>query len=161
VVVLIYDIWNEIIYDVVEIHSPFLDAMKMAAKNLNLSSDLVNELKRAGSIEIQERDWSFQLEIELYENEIGGFKIYLLAAEAHDKFQQAISNAAKAHGVSLKDLRGFEIEHGLDLNEDIFEAIEESYNIYAEETYEGLLFELVVFDSDNIDNSGLAVEDWS
>jgi predicted translin family RNA/ssDNA-binding protein len=160
VVVLMYDTWNEIIHGVIELHAPFLEAMKIAAKALNISSEIVKELKRVGFKEIREKYWSFHLEIESYDDEIGGFKVFLSAAEACDEFQEAISNAANAHGVSLNDLKTFEIEHGLDLIEDIFEVIEENYNIYAQETNEGVLFALVVFDSDDIDNSGLAAEDW-
>jgi hypothetical protein len=61
----------------------------------------------------------------------------------------------------MNDLRNFEIELGINIDEDIFEAIEESYNIFAEETNEEVLFELVIFDSDDIDDSGKFGEGWS
>ncbi|MCJ7444389.1 MAG: hypothetical protein MUO26_07665 [Methanotrichaceae archaeon] len=151
---LTYYIWNDIVYGVIEIHASLFEAMHLAAKKQNLSSDLIEELKAKDSKDIREGDWRFSLRIELYEDDIGGFKINLLAAETYDAFQQAIANASKDHGISMNDLRNFEIEHGIDIDEDIIEAIEESYNIFAEETNEEVLFELVVFDSDDIDDSG-------
>ena len=156
-----YDLWNDVIETVIRLHAPLFEAMKRAKKDLILSRALVDELKNKGFKEIQERDWNFLLIIESYEDEIGGFKIYLLAAEKSEVYQQSKVNAAIAQSTSMEDLRGFEMEHGLDLNEEIFEAIEDFYDISAESTSDGLLFELVVFDSDDIDDSGRGLETWS
>lgn len=83
-----------------------------------------------------------------------------MAAETSEIYQQAKVDAAIAQSASIDDLRGFEVEHGLDLNDDIFEAMEDSYDISVEVTTNGLLFELVVFDSDDIDDSGKGAESW-
>ena len=160
-VTLTYDLWNNVIDAAIRVHVPLFEAMRRAEKNLILSRALVDELKIKGFKEIQEGEWNFLLIIEPYEDEIGGFKIYLLAAETSEVFQKAKVDAAIAQSASVDGLRGFEVEHGLDLDDEIFEAMEDSYDISAELTINGLLFELVVFDSDDIDDSGKGVERWS
>ena len=57
------------------------------------------------------------------------------------------------HGISLEEIQGFEIEHGLEMDEEIFEKIEESYNVTTDFTEDGVIFELVVFDSRDLDNN--------
>jgi len=160
-VALTYDLWNNVIDAVIRVHVPLFEAMRRAEKNLILSKALVDELRMKGFKEVQEAEWNFLLIIEPYEDEIGGFKIYLLAAETSEVFQKLKVDAAIAQSVSVNDLRGFEVEHGLDFDDEIFEAMEDSYDISAELTINGLLFELVVFDSDDIDDSGKGVERWS
>jgi len=160
-VAITYDLWNDVIDEVIRIHTPLFEAMRRAERYLILSRDLVDELKIKGFKEVQEGEWNFLLIIEPYEDEIGGFKIYLLAAETSEVFQQAKVDAAMSQNASADDLRGFEVEHGLDLDDEIFEAMEDSYDISAEVTTNGMLFELVVFDSDDIDDSGKGAESWS
>jgi len=160
-VAITYDLWNDVIDEVIRIHTPLFEAMRRAERYLILSRALVDELKIKGFKEVQEGEWNFLLIIEPYEDEIGGFKIYLLAAETSEVFQQAKVDAAIARSASVDDLRGFEVEHGLDLDDEIFEAMEDSYDISAEVTTNGMLFELVVFDSDDIDDSGKGAESWS
>ena len=160
-VAITYDLWNDVIDEVIRIHTPLFEAMRRAERYLILSRDLVDELKIKGFKEVQEGEWNFLLIIEPYEDEIGGFKIYLLAAETSEVFQQAKVDAAMSQSASADDLRGFEVEHGLDLDDEIFEAMEDSYDISAEVTTNGMLFELVVFDSDDIDDSGKGAESWS
>ena len=158
---LTYDLWNNVIDAVIRAHTPLFGAMRRAVKkNLILSRSLVDELRVKGFKEVQEEKWNFLLIIEPYDDEIGGFKIYLLAAETSEIFQQAKVDAAIAQSASIDDMRGFEVEHGFDLDDDIFEAMEDSYDISAEVTTNGLLFELVVFDSDDIDDSGKGAESW-
>jgi hypothetical protein len=53
----------------------------------------------------------------------------------------------------LEEIQGFEIEHGLEMDEEIFENIEESFNITTEITENGVVFELVIFDSRDLDNN--------
>ena len=160
-VAITYDLWNDVIDEVIRIHTPLFEAMRRAERYLILSRALVDELKIKGFKEVQEGEWNFLLIIEPYEDEIGGFKIYLLAAETSEVFQQAKVDAAMSQSASADDLRGFEVEHGLDLDDEIFEAMEDSYDISAEVTTNGMLFELVVFDSDDIDDSGKGAESWS
>jgi hypothetical protein len=160
-VTLTYDLWNSVIDAVIRLHAPLFEAMQRAEENLILSKPLVDELKIKGFKEVQEGDWIFLLIIEPYDDEIGGFKIYLLAAESSEVFHKAKVDATIAQNSSIDELRSFEVEHGLDLDDDIFEAMEEGYDISAEVTTNGLLFELVVFDSDDIDDSSKGAESWS
>ena len=43
-------------------------------------------------------------------------------------FELSIAEAAANHGISLEEIEGFELEHGLKIDEEIIEKIEESYN---------------------------------
>jgi hypothetical protein len=52
--VLNYNIWNDIVYGVTEIHASLFEAMHLAAKKLILSSDLIKELKAKDSKNIRE-----------------------------------------------------------------------------------------------------------
>ena len=61
--------------------------------------------------------------------------------------------AALDHGTSLEDIESFELENGLELNEEIFETMEESLIVKADVMDEEIIFELVIFDSQDLDNS--------
>ena len=52
-----------------------------------------------------------------------------------------------------EDVEGFELEHGLDMQEEIFVEMEESYGIRAEVRENEVIYELVIFDSQDIDDS--------
>jgi len=43
----------------------------------------------------------------------------------------------------------------MNMAEEILDGIEEKYSVYVEETGEDIVFELVVFDSENIDSNNL------
>ena len=150
---LTYDLWNEIIYDAVEAHAFLFDAMHQTADQLKLSKELVEDLKQNGVKDVGDDPWHFILEIDLLEDKIKGFTISLLAAESMELFDSSIAKAASNHGISLEEIQGFEIEHGLEMDEEIFEKIEESYNVTTDFTEDGVIFELVVFDSRDIDNN--------
>jgi hypothetical protein len=150
---LTYDLWNDIIDGVIEAHAPLFEAMRRAADGTRLSGELVEELKLQGVKEIVAEPWHFLLKIEQYNDEIEGFMISLLAAEEMETLELMKADAAALHGVSLEEIKGFEADHGLDLDEEIIEGISEGYGIDAEIAENGVLFELVVFDSEDIDNS--------
>ena len=60
---------------------------------------------------------------------------------------------ASDHGFSLEEMEGFELEHGLDMDEEIFVEMEDSYEIQAEVRENEVIYELVIFDSQDIDDS--------
>lgn len=150
---LTYDLWNDVIDSVIEAHAPLFEAMRQAADGINLSRELVEELKLQGVKEIGVEPWRFLLKIELYSDEIEGFMVSLLAAEELETLELTKAEAAALHGISMEEIKGFEAEHGLDLDEEIIEGISEGYGIDVEIAENGILFELVVFDSEDIDNS--------
>ena len=154
-----YDLWNDIIDDCIEAHVPLFEAMRQTADKIQLSKAHLEELKQKGFNEIYNEPWHFLLKIELYDDKIEGFAITLLAAEMMDVFDQIKINAANARGISEEELQGFEAEHGLDIDEEIFKGIDEGFDIAAEPAENGVLFELIVFDSEDIDNSG-SIDRW-
>jgi hypothetical protein len=150
---LTYDLWNDIIDGVIEAHASLFGAMRQAADGISLSKELVDELKLQGVKEIDVEPWHFLLKIEQYSDEIEGFMISLLAAEELGALELIKADVAALNGVSMEEISGFEADHGLDLDEEITEGISEGYGIDAEIADDGVLFELVVFDSEDIDNS--------
>jgi hypothetical protein len=158
---LTYDLWKELISDVIDAHDPLFMAMIHAAEGISLSKALVDELKQKGVKEIGDYPWHFLLEIDHIADHIEGFSISLLATEDRKVFEQIVADAANDRDISWDDIEGFELEHGLDLNDDIFEEIEDIYDIRAEIAEKVVFFELVVFDSQDIDNSKESDEAWA
>jgi len=158
---LTYDLWNEIIEDAVDRHAPLFEAMHRAAEGIRLSKDLVEELKLRGAKEIEKDSWNFMLDIELYPDEIGGFSISLFSSEDLDAFRQIEAEAAENRGFTSEDIEGFEIEHGLEMDEEIFDGIGERFGITAEANEDDVVFELLLFDSRDIDNSKENEEAWN
>jgi hypothetical protein len=150
-----YDLWSDIIDDMIEAHAPLFEAMRKTAEKIQLSRALVNELKQNGIKEVYDEPWHFLLKLDLYDDGIGGFAISLMAAQTPEAFEQIKINAMAARGVSDEAIRGFEAEHGLDMDEEIIKGLEESFGIIAEQAESGFLFELALFDSEDIDNSSL------
>ncbi len=157
---LTYDLWNDIISGVIDAHSPLFEAMRQAANRTQISGTLIEELKLQGIKEIGVEPWRFLLKIELYGDEIEGFMISLLAAEELVTLELMKAEVAMLRGVSPEDLKGFEADHGLDLDEEIIEGMEKGYGITAEIADNGILFELVIFDSEDIDNSQMGSQAW-
>ncbi len=149
-----YDLWNDIIDDVIEAHTPLFEAMRQMAGKIQISRALVDELKQKGVKEIGEDPWRFLIKIEPYDDGIGGFAISLMAAESPEIFEQIKAVASSARGISEEDMSGFEAEHGLNMDEEIIKGMQEGFDIKAEPAENGVLFELVLFDSEDIDNSG-------
>jgi hypothetical protein len=155
-----YNLWLEIIEEVAEFHAPLFEAMHRAADDIQISRALIEDLLLKGAREMDIDPWHFLLRIDLLQDRIDGFRITLLATEEMALFEQVKAGTAADHGISLEDVEGFEIEHGLEMDEDIFEEIKESYDVEAEISGNAILFRLVVFDSQDIDNNRRSNEAW-
>lgn len=150
---LTYDLWKEIIEDIAQAHDSLFAAMHQAAEELQLSAALIDDLKKKRELTIANDPWELQLAIEFIEDKINGFTIFLVAKEPLEVLEEIKANIASDQGFSLEDIEGFELEHGLDMQEEIFVEIEESYGVTAEIRENVIIYELVVFDSQDIDNS--------
>jgi hypothetical protein len=53
----------------------------------------------------------------------------------------------------MEEIEGFELEHGLNMQEEIFVEMEERYAVRVEARENEVVYELVIFDSQDIDNS--------
>jgi len=149
---LTYDLWIDIIDVIVQAHAPIFETMQEAADSLELSDALLDDLKKKGILEIAIAGKSFLLKIDFYEDKIDGFMISLLDAESEEVYETIKAEAASDQGFSLEDIEGYEIEHGLDFDEEIFAEMEEGYGVYVEMDQNGILFELEVFNSQDLDN---------
>ncbi|MHB8119777.1 MAG: hypothetical protein ACYDHX_13800 [Methanothrix sp.] len=150
---LTYDLWKEIIEEIALAHDPLFAAMHQAAEELQLSMALIDDLKSKRELTIANDPWELRLTIEFIEDNINGFIIYLAAIEPLEILEQIKANVASDHGFSLEEMEGFELEHGLNMQEEIFVEMEESYSIRAEVRENEVTYELVIFDSQDIDNS--------
>jgi hypothetical protein len=150
---LTYDLWKEIIEEIAEAHDSLFAAMHQAAEELQLSKALIDDLKSKRELMIANDPWELQLTIEFIEDEIDGFIIYLEAKEQQEILEDIKANVASDHGFSLEEIEGFELEHGLNIQEEIFEEMEESYGVRAEVRENAVIYELVIFDSQDIDDS--------
>ncbi len=157
---LTYDLWNEIIDNVVIVHGSLFEAMRQIADHLKLSKAFVEDLKRKGLMEIGDGLWNFLVKIEFVDDKIEGYRISLLAAESAGDFEEIKAKVAADQGFSLEEVEGFELEHGLELDEDIFEEMEASYGVTAKVVEDEVVFEQVIFDSQDLDNSLKSVEAW-
>ena len=61
-------------------------------------------------MDIVDENLHFLLAIELYDDEIGGFKISLMISESFDAFEEIKERAAASHDVTFEDIRNFEAE---------------------------------------------------
>jgi hypothetical protein len=150
---LTYDLWKEIIDEIALAHDSLFAAMHQAAEDLQLSAALIDDLKSKREIEIANEPLELRLMIEFIEDKIGGFIIYLATKEPLEILEQIEANVASDHGYSLEDIESFELEHGLDIQEEIFVEMEESYGVRVEERENEVVYELVIFDSQDIDDS--------
>jgi cupin superfamily acireductone dioxygenase involved in methionine salvage len=150
---LTYDLWNSIIEEVIDAYAPSFEAMQNMADSIQLSRSLVEELKLKGAKELAGDNRQFLLTIEPYDDEIGGFKILLVMAESVDAFEKIVADAIASQGFSWEDIVNFEAEHGLNLADEILNRIEEEHEVYAENSDVDLVFELAIFDSEDIDNN--------
>lgn len=149
---LTYDLWREIVEDVVISHQPLFEAMYQAADDLDLTAALIEELKSKEELNLP-GDWNFKLQIDSIQDEIEGFIIFLAAEVPQELLEQAKSAGAEERGFSLEEMQAFEMEHGLNMQEEILVAMEETYGIQAEMGDGWLIYYLVLFDSQDIDDS--------
>jgi len=150
---LTYDLWEEIIDEIAQAHDSLFAAMHVAAEKLELTTALIDDLKCKRELTIANDPWELKLKIEFIEDKINGFIIWLAAVEPLEILEEIKVNVASDHGFSLEEIVGFELEHGLDMQEEIFVAIEESYTVRAEVKENVVTYELVIFDSQDIDDS--------
>ncbi len=150
---LTYDLWKEIIDEIAIAHDSLFAAMHQTADELQLTTDLIDELKSKKELKIANDPWEFLLMIDFIEDKINGFIIYLATAEQLEILEEIKANVASDHGFSWEEIEGFELEHGLDMQEEIFVEMEESYGVRAEVRENEVIYELVIFDSQDIDNS--------
>lgn len=150
---LTYDLWKEIIEEIALAHDSLFAAMHHAAEELQLSTALIDDLKSKRELTIANDPWELRLTIEFIEDKINGFIIYLDAKEPLETLEEIKANVASDQGFSLEEIEGFELEHGLDMQEEIFVEMEESYGVRAEVRENEVIYELVIFDSQDIDNS--------
>jgi hypothetical protein len=149
---LTYDLWREIVEDVVVFHQPLFEAMHQAADDLKLTPALIEELKRQEELALPGEE-DFKLVIDLVQDEIGGFIIFLAAEEPQELLAELMADAAEERGFPLEELQAFELEHGLNMREEILVDMEETYGIQAEVGEDRLIYYLVLFDSQDIDDS--------
>lgn len=157
---LTYDIWKEIIGEIVLAHDTLFLAMNQAADELQITSALISELKSKRELAIANETWEFRLMIDFVEDEINGFLVFLAAIEQTEMFEQIKANAISDHGFSMEEAEIFDQEHGLDMKEEILEEMEESYGVRAEVREDAIVYELVVFDSQDIDDSRNYDQTW-
>jgi hypothetical protein len=150
---LTYDLYKEIIAGVAQAHESLFAAMHQAAEEIELTADLIDDLKKKRELTIANEPWQLQLAIEFLDDDINGFTIFLVAKEPLEILEELKANIASDQGFSLEEIESFELEHGLDMQEEIFVEIEESYEVTAEIREDLVIYELVIFDSQDIDNS--------
>jgi hypothetical protein len=157
---LTYDLWQEIIDKIALAHDSLFSAMHQAAEDLVLTSAMIEDLKDKKELKVADDSWEFLLMIDFVEDEIGGFSVILVAKEELVVLEQIKANVVSDLGFSLEDIEGFELEHGLDLQEEIFVEIEERYGVRAEAGEDSVIYEMVIFDSQDIDNSQYSEQVW-
>ncbi len=150
---LTYDLWEEIIDEIALAHDSLFAAMHVAAEELDLSAALIEDLKSKRELIIANDPWELKLKIEFIEDKINGFIIWLAAVEPLEILEEIKACVSSDHGFSLEEIVGFELEHGLDMQEEIFVEMEESYAVRAEVKENVVTYELVIFDSQDIDDS--------
>ena len=162
VYVLTYELWNSIIEKAMDAYAPSFDALENMADSIQLSRKLVENLRKNGSGDLEGYNRQFLLSIEPYDDEIGGFRIILAMAESIETFAKTVADSVASQGFSWEDIVNFEAEHGLNLKDEILDRIEEEHAILAEDSGGDLVFELVIFDSEDIDNnSRMGNEAWN
>jgi hypothetical protein len=150
---LTYDQWMALIDGVVNAQAPLFQAMRAAADGIRLDKNLADELKLDGQKELNVGDWTFLLALDPHDDVIGGFAISLLAEASLDDFDEAKELVAEVGGFTWPDIRNFEAEHGLNLDDEILETVEKEYGVLAEADDQTILFDMVVFDSQDTDNN--------
>lgn len=147
-----YEIWKEMVEDIAFEYVPLFSIMHEVAKEMPLSRALVDDLKNTKELTISNDPWRMWLQIDLIADNINGFIVYLMASEELNAFENLLSETAEDYGISLEDIDAFEIDHGLDMLGDVFEEIRDKYEIQPETKGSDIIFSLVVFDSQDIDD---------
>ncbi|MDQ1312566.1 hypothetical protein [Methanothrix sp.] len=148
-----YDLWQEVIEDIASEYAPLFSIMHEAARELLISRPLIDDLLRTRELEISTEPWQMWLQIDPIDDNIGGFRIYLMASEDLDAIKELMMETAEDRGISQEEINAFEVEHGLDMLGDVFEVIRDRYEILPEIGGDNVTFSLVAFDSQDIDDS--------
>lgn len=148
-----YELWQEMVEDIASEYAPLFSIMHETAREMPISRALIEDLKKNREIKISSDPWELWLQIDLIEDDICGFIIYLMACEERNVIEELMLNTAEDQGTSPEEIEAFEVEHGLDMLEDIFEEIRDGYDIQPEIRGDDIIFSLVVFDSQDIDDS--------
>ena len=148
-----YDLWQEVIEDIASEYAPLFSIMHEAARELLISRPLIDDLLRTRELEISTEPWQMWLQIDPIDDNIGGFRIYLMASEDLDAIKELMMETAEDRGISQEEINAFEVEHGLDMLGDVFEVIRDRYEILREIGGDNVTFSLVAFDSQDIDDS--------
>jgi hypothetical protein len=156
-----YDLWQEVIEDIASEYAPLFSIMHEAARELLISRPLIDDLLRTRELEISTEPWQMWLQIDPIDDNIGGFRIYLMASEELDAIKELMVETAEDHGISQEEINAFEVEHGLDMLGDVFEVIRDRYEILPEIGGDNVTFSLVAFDSQDIDDSKANEIFWS
>ena len=147
-----YHLWQEIIEDIASEYAPLFSIMHEAARELPISRALIDDLKNTKERNISTEPWRMWLQIDPIDDNIGGFRIYLMASEDLDAIKELMVETAEDHGISQEEINAFEVEHGLDMLGDVFEVIRDRYEILPEIGGDNVTFSLVAFDSQDIDD---------
>lgn len=147
-----YHLWQEIIEDIASEYAPLFSIMHEAARELPISRALIDDLKNTKERNISTEPWRMWLQIDPIDDNIGGFRIYLMASEDLDAIKELMVETAEDHGISQEKINAFEVEHGLDMLGDVFEVIRDRYEILPEIGGDNVTFSLVAFDSQDIDD---------
>ncbi|MFZ3134417.1 MAG: hypothetical protein WBH08_12610 [Methanothrix sp.] len=148
-----YDLWQEVIEDIASEYAPLFYIMHEAARELLISRPLIDDLLRTRELEISTEPCQMWLQIDPIDDNIGGFRIYLMASEDLDAIKELMMETAEDRGISQEEINAFEVEHGLDMLGDVFEVIRDRYEILPEIGGDNVTFSLVAFDSQDIDDS--------
>lgn len=148
-----YELWLEMVERVASEYAPLFSIMHEAAREIPLSRALIEELKSNKRVKLSNDPWQIWLQIDLIEDDIGGFRVYLMACVKRDAMEGLMQLTAEDQGITQEEIRAFEVEHGLDMLGDVLEQIEDGYDILPEIIGESIIFSLVIFDSQDIDDS--------
>lgn len=150
---LTYDLWKDIISDIASAHESLFSAMHEAALKVDLTAELIEELKKKRELPVASDPVELSLRMDLLGDGIGGFTIFLEAREDLSVMEQIKADLASDQGLSLEDIEAFEMDSGLDLQEDILTEMEESFGVQANVDNDGIIYQMVIFDSQDIDDS--------
>jgi len=159
---LTYDLWKDIIAEIASAHESLFSALHQTAEEIDLTKDLIEDLKKRGEVPVAEDPGELSLKVDFVGDDIGGFIIFLAIKEELSALEQIKADIASDRGFSLEDIETFEMDSGLDMDEEILVEIEETYGVRAEMTEdEKIVYELVVFDSRDIDDSRYSDLAWA
>lgn len=148
-----YELWQEMIEHIASEYADLFSIMHQAARELPLSRALIDDLKTKKELLISTDPWRMVLQIDLIEDDIGGFRIYLMTSVERDALEDLMSETAEELGITQEEIDAFEVDHGLDMLGDVFEKIRDEYGIQPEIQGGNIIFSLLVFDSQDIDDS--------